>query len=80
MKWFKEKFLPSFKVCENKRISKKQFDIFKKYLWKNEVRETYDADSGEYTMEVDFDGRMYTLYEKHNLWEANVYLVSICDK
>lgn len=29
--WFSETFAPSFGICENKRISAKQTDIFKRY-------------------------------------------------
>jgi len=47
MKWFKEVFLPSFKKCDGRRISEKQFDIFNYYLSKYVYKEVDEGNTSE---------------------------------
>lgn len=52
MDWFLKTFLPSFGKCQGKRISEKQFNIFRKYLDKNEY--IVNTSNDRYTEYFDY--------------------------
>lgn len=45
MDWFKNTFLPSFGICNGKRISEKQYNIFVKYLYDKHLHKETNRDN-----------------------------------
>lgn len=81
MKWFKEIFLPSFEICNGKRVTEKQGMIFEKYL-----DFSHSNDNAEYFIKVidnkkiklqkssAFNGCYYNKSGRHTRYITEYYI------